>query len=1203
MKAKIHKHTLIYYLTVWFLSIFFVVVSFSLIFFQTPFGKEKIKTTMINFAKKNNLELKIDKISGALPFQIKLSNVEITKNSDHLKIEKLDFRIRFFPLLNKKLAFRKFLADTVEFSKKDNSLNQNEITAKRKNIDTDLWISPGIEISFDNIKISDLKIKVKNEDLLLNISGNISIEKNGKYLYSDLNIIRKDIPNKTELDLKLKANKATRYLDGNLIVSVDSLKVFYPFIEKKPFDTSLSLDIDFSGKVKSFLAYFSSDQTKLESPIKGKVLGKVFKIENDFNKEVKFLLNRKSELFFDFITKEDLSISIYKLIYRNDLYKISLDSTITKNFDLESLNLLFRLDELKKIQPIVPFDISGALITKLNVLQNKTLTASTSIKNFIIDDYLNLVDFKSDVKGTFSKSGFWGNFSSSCYALNQSLNMSSNISYSNKVIKLDNFSIVAPSSNLLANVTIDKDFIIQGNAKAYFNDFSQIGVFYPKIAFDSEASIDFNFSKNEKNIQSLKILAKATNFRLESFFGNEIDISLDIFENPFSKNPLFNFDMLIKEAQIHELNFSEAKISSNKIDKDNFPFTIEFSGDLKKPVKLDIAGFWNLKNQDLTISIDTFKGLAFEKPFSSQETIKLELSKDLFKLSNVKIEMDESTLAANIDFKKDLSKAEIKMVHFPLDFLSVNPLDLDVFGFVDLDLNIQKSLTNLKGNLDIQFTDAKIFALFEKEPLYLEGTIKADFLNNYVDVKSDLNFKNSQNLSFIGKIPINISFIPFDIEILNDRRIDLKFDYIGKSEEILDFIDIGPQRLEGDLKISINLTDTLKNPIIDGFFDFQNGFYENYYTGTSLQDINAHIKAQNKNTLKLEYLNAKDYSNGSFEAFGSLSLDEKKNYPFKFTSSFNNLTAVNSNMIDATASGNFELSGNSKKALAKGIIDIDNLELLIPSKLPVSIPNLNPIFTQHPYQKTVKPAKLTSTIYPIELDLAISSKNPIKVSGQGLTSTWKGDFKIDGTYTNVETVGSLDLIEGTFSFAGRKFTLFDGKVMFTGVANEMPNISIKAKMNQQGIDIIANMQGPLDRPKISFSSEPPLPSGSIMSLLLFGQELSDLDPSQIVQLSNAMTNKIDESTLTGQNSPQVLGVDRFNVVQPSTSDPNASDQVAIQLGKYITKGIVVSFSQGEEQGSSNIIIEVDLKHGFIFQAETQQQEEQGKFSLKWRHNY
>ena len=61
-----------------------------------------------------------------------------------------------------------------------------------------------------------------------------------------------------------------------------------------------------------------------------------------------------------------------------------------------------------------------------------------------------------------------------------------------------------------------------------------------------------------------------------------------------------------------------------------------------------------------------------------------------------------------------------------------------------------------------------------------------------------------------------------------------------------------------------------------------------------------------------------------------------------------------------------------------------------------------------------------------------------------------------------------------------------------------------------------------------------------------------------------------------------------------------TDEIAVQIGKYLTRGILITLSQSAT--SSQVIVEVELPKGFIFQAETQEQEE-GKFSLKWRKSY
>ena len=98
---------------------------------------------------------------------------------------------------------------------------------------------------------------------------------------------------------------------------------------------------------------------------------------------------------------------------------------------------------------------------------------------------------------------------------------------------------------------------------------------------------------------------------------------------------------------------------------------------------------------------------------------------------------------------------------------------------------------------------------------------------------------------------------------------------------------------------------------------------------------------------------------------------------------------------------------------------------------------------------------------------------------------WKGHFKIGGSVSNLKTLGSLELIDGKYTFSGREFKLTKGLVTFDGKPNAMPTLDIKAKITQQGINIFANVKGNLDTPKITFTSSPPLSAIAIMYLLIF----------------------------------------------------------------------------------------------------------------------
>jgi autotransporter translocation and assembly factor TamB len=122
-------------------------------------------------------------------------------------------------------------------------------------------------------------------------------------------------------------------------------------------------------------------------------------------------------------------------------------------------------------------------------------------------------------------------------------------------------------------------------------------------------------------------------------------------------------------------------------------------------------------------------------------------------------------------------------------------------------------------------------------------------------------------------------------------------------------------------------------------------------------------------------------------------------------------------------------------------------------------------------------------------------------------------------------------------------------------------------------------------------------TSAILARILFNKNISDISQPEAIQLASTLIS------LSGGAGPAVLetirknlGVDRLTIASQTAN----SDELAVQIGKYLTKGVLITLSQSAT--SSQVIVEVEFKHGFVFQAETQKEEE-GKFSLKWTHSY
>src|SRR3546814_18325551 len=86
------------------------------------------------------------------------------------------------------------------------------------------------------------------------------------------------------------------------------------------------------------------------------------------------------------------------------------------------------------------------------------------------------------------------------------------------------------------------------------------------------------------------------------------------------------------------------------------------------------------------------------------------------------------------------------------------------------------------------------------------------------------------------------------------------------------------------------------------------------------------------------------------------------------------------------------------------------------------------------------------------LDRAVRADNQIFVSGMGMESEWSVDLRITGTTADPRITGRLDLLLGTYGFAGRRFTLDEGAIDFTGGEINNTVLSIQASPSVERVN-------------------------------------------------------------------------------------------------------------------------------------------------------
>ncbi len=282
-----------------------------------------------------------------------------------------------------------------------------------------------------------------------------------------------------------------------------------------------------------------------------------------------------------------------------------------------------------------------------------------------------------------------------------------------------------------------------------------------------------------------------------------------------------------------------------------------------------------------------------------------------------------------------------------------------------------------------------------------------------------------------------------------------------------------------------------------------------------------------------------------------------------------------------TASGTISVNGPLTTPKVTAALTVDRAEVNLPDSLPPSVVVIH--VTEIGGRTGKRPAPVEEApALPAALDIAVSLPGPVLVRGHGLDSQWHGRLNITGTTDAPKITGNLVADRGSVDLFGKSFVLTRGRITFDGGAKLDPVLDIVAQVSAADITAQINIDGLASAPKITLSSTPPVPQDEILSRVLFGQGVGQINAGQGVQLAQAA------ATLAG-GGPGVLdrlrgklGLDwlRFGqgpagaaspILNPSVVTPTTSSAAAVSAGKYVMPGVSVGVTQGrlaaDQQGN------------------------------------
>ena len=440
----------------------------------------------------------------------------------------------------------------------------------------------------------------------------------------------------------------------------------------------------------------------------------------------------------------------------------------------------------------------------------------------------------------------------------------------------------------------------------------------------------------------------------------------------------------------------------------------------------------------------------------------------------------------------------------------------------------------------------------------------------------------------------------------------------GALGPLWNLVPVADQRLNGRVDVNLAASGTLAAPRIRGGVKIDKGRYENILFGVLLTEIALRLDLTEDGPLK------KTGSGGSGLPGGmtlALSLTDGRGGTVKV----NGKSALNGDNLDIKAridrlkplrrrdihvelSGEAAVKGSAGAPNVSGELVVNRGEVLL-DNLDIASTSVTTLTITDPAEEKKKKEKAQSS--PSSgvgsLNVRVTMLPRFTVEGRGLGSIWAANLLIQGALNDPKITGNIHSVSGNFDFLGKNFALTKGSVTFAGGSPANPLLNVE--LTNETPDLVAHIiiSGPVNRLRLTLTSDPTLPRDDILSRVLFGKSINDLSRLEALQLAAAVAQ------LAGFGSggsgvlnfaKKALGVD---VLRVGTSSSNAAGEddgaggTTVEMGKYLTDTIYMGVQQGLKPDSTAFIIQLELTPRTSLEVRTEQNSTWG--GLNWKYDY
>ncbi len=405
---------------------------------------------------------------------------------------------------------------------------------------------------------------------------------------------------------------------------------------------------------------------------------------------------------------------------------------------------------------------------------------------------------------------------------------------------------------------------------------------------------------------------------------------------------------------------------------------------------------------------------------------------------------------------------------------------------------------------------------------------------------------------------------------LNGAPLQAQISYGGSADTLWRLTNIELLSLGGRVTIAARAGGTLADPQISGTVQARDASIQSPVTGMTLRRVSA-SGTFNGGELRFNDLSGQTAGAGKVSGSALFTFSGERGIGMDVALQTERAIVLDRDDVGATVTGPLRIrsSGSGAGVISGDLNVVASRFTLGRAEAVAEIPQIRLIEINRAGDEVTP----TRSAEPWRLDIKARAPSGLAVEGLGMQSEWSADLQIGGTVTSPAFRGTATLIEGSYDFAGKRFDLREGRLVFTGSTPVNPQIDIRAVADVSDLNATISVTGTSLRPIIDISSIPAMPQDELLARLLFGTSITQLSAPEAIQLASAV------AAFQGGGA----GLDPINAIRQATglsrlrilpADAITGAKTSIAAGKNIGRLYVELITDGQGYSATRIEFQI-----------------------------